>query len=734
MLEFRSSEQTYVRRMRVAASRGDALAASLRVQSLFASAQLSPSWLAPSAILCIRRLRAATSHALARDAPRLPAALHGTLLSEIERLARAAARPARGIVAADAESVVFADRAELLASLAADCCDRLAGTRWWWRSLFKETPDRRALPKMFGAQTEYVPAALAQLARLGKAADFAASLSDSDARSLLLRVTRKFELRELASSLVSAFDEAAPAHDSEASRYTETTSLHVDSSRDDSTRTHRASSVASSPSNMPAPWIGFAPESKQRELSAAAQSLLGVGLTLARAPAAARELAFARRTFNWLRRQLVAVSNASHANPEAFADARTTVELRQSPSPRHAHPATRAHNSGAQGACEVEPRAQQDRQSSENVSDAPPLIAHDTAAGKARESKPLAAAKEQHSRGDAQTSGARVTRSTSSAPGATTEQSRTRVARAARDDDAGAREARDERRGSDARGESGARVELPDDARSDDLLLTNVSTQRERAVELIVEGEIETRFGGLFFLLNVALFLNLYGDFTAPKAYGLPLSPWDFIALVGRKLAGENIRRDEVWSLLARLAGRAESDAAGEGFEPADEWRVPVEWLKTFSAEGDWLWSHARGRLRVRHPAGFFILDLPSRAEEVRRLLSREMLVYIEACSGVHLRRADKTLRARGRNARERWLERLTEYIRARLGRALGATGARRLSHLLIERRARVFVTASHLDVVMRLAELPVEVRFAGLDRDLGWLPAAGRHIAFHFE
>jgi hypothetical protein len=28
---------------------------------------------------------------------------------------------------------------------------------------------------------------------------------------------------------------------------------------------------------------------------------------------------------------------------------------------------------------------------------------------------------------------------------------------------------------------------------------------------------------------------------------------------------------------------------------------------------------------------------------------------------------------------------------------------------------------------------LPLQIRFAGLDRDPGWVPAAGRFITFHF-
>jgi hypothetical protein len=45
-----------------------------------------------------------------------------------------------------------------------------------------------------------------------------------------------------------------------------------------------------------------------------------------------------------------------------------------------------------------------------------------------------------------------------------------------------------------------------------------------------------------------------------------------------------------------------------------------------------------------------------------------------------------------------------------------------------------VFITPTHVDVALRLADLPLQVRFAGLDRTPGWIPAAGRFVAFHFE
>jgi len=38
------------------------------------------------------------------------------------------------------------------------------------------------------------------------------------------------------------------------------------------------------------------------------------------------------------------------------------------------------------------------------------------------------------------------------------------------------------------------------------------------------------------------------------------------------------------------------------------------------------------------------------------------------------------------------------------------------------------------VDVIFALADLPIEVRLGGLDRNPGWVPAAGRVITFHYD
>ena len=103
----------------------------------------------------------------------------------------------------------------------------------------------------------------------------------------------------------------------------------------------------------------------------------------------------------------------------------------------------------------------------------------------------------------------------------------------------------------------------------------------------LIQQSIDTQFGGLFYLLNVALALGLYGDFTQPCAPGISLSPWDWLALTGRAWFGRAFEQDPVWRLLAELAGRSASEEPGHDFLPPDSWRVADEWLKPWGKAVD---------------------------------------------------------------------------------------------------------------------------------------------------
>jgi hypothetical protein len=216
-----------------------------------------------------------------------------------------------------------------------------------------------------------------------------------------------------------------------------------------------------------------------------------------------------------------------------------------------------------------------------------------------------------------------------------------------------------------------------------------------------------TDLGGLFFLLNVGFFLELYGDFTRPLSPGINLPPWEFVSMVGRWLLGEtapDTADDPAWAVLGRLTARPPEEPEGDGFVPDQDWRVPLAWLKPFPEPADCVWSADEHGVRLRHPAGFSLVEL-----------------------GADPTAADPAA------ARRRWLDNLGGYLRARLPRALGLADATSLPEVLLRVPALISIGDTRVDVSFSLASYPLAVRLAGLDRDPGWIPAAGRDVRFHF-
>jgi hypothetical protein len=153
---------------------------------------------------------------------------------------------------------------------------------------------------------------------------------------------------------------------------------------------------------------------------------------------------------------------------------------------------------------------------------------------------------------------------------------------------------------------------------------------------------IETDLGGLFYLINLAIFLEIYSDFTSPvEQFHDDLSIWDFVTIVGKDLDQETAA-DPIWDLLRSLADRDDE------------------------------------------------LTTPS------------------------------------------WLTDLLPHIHARLHLALGINDD--LAEILFHHYAKITITPTHLDVFFSLTDHPIEIRLSGLDRNPGWVPAAGRFIAFHYD
>ena len=653
----------------------DPLTARLRLEPQLASAELRPSGLPPSAVLCVRRIADPLPGRLTLDATqaRPPPEWERAFVDALTRLLRSAARPALEAVPANAEAVLFADHAELLACLARDARDGVAWTRWWWRNL-SPSPSSGVDPVVAAwlAAPEHVPAALALLAARREATAFVAALPIAVAGQLARRVAAVFGAVALERVMAAAIQPRVAA------------SPHVDVSL--------APGRAAPGDVVAPPWETSVPEARAQPLAPARALLLGVALALRRAPAITRGGAFANETKAWLDAPQIPAKPVGLADSGPIRHDRVSLAARAASRPLQRDASSEEQSEAALPSPDAfalpHPRASgRPPRTAPSFEEAPaaPAATDTPAIDASRVDTPITPALSQ-----------------TAEPG----EASNPVSLAGPEEPPRA----------PARSKSRPAPRLAARKRA-------VKEPHVAATEVAVGDEpweapaigIETELGGVFYLLNLFLYLGLYGDFTQPLERGLALDPWRCVALIGRRLVPD-ARGDPVWRVLDRLAGPS-------AFRPPRAWRVSRAWLEPFDDAGVWRWSTAGGTLRVEHPAGFPAIAVPCTTGDQ---LERELRKLGVAPT---LRRT--TLRREPAQPLARWSARLAAYAEARLRVALGEDD---VESLLFRKRARVFVTPTHVDVVLSLAELPLEVRFAGLDRTPGWIPAAGRFVSFHFE
>lgn len=241
----------------------------------------------------------------------------------------------------------------------------------------------------------------------------------------------------------------------------------------------------------------------------------------------------------------------------------------------------------------------------------------------------------------------------------------------------------------------------------------------------------DTCHGGLLFLLNAALQLGLYGDFTQPMQRGLSCSPWRFLRCAGLAFCGAGFRSDPLSDWLARRDPRP----AARCRPAARDRHMPAPWLSAFPpTAAPWHATWSGGRLSLRHPAGFVVMETDAAPAQCEALLASEWTRL--GIAPQPLQRAVVSRRGSAHRRRAHAPGSIWHYLRARLALALGldARETRRVADLLLRLPGRLEDGGERVDLRLPLDRLPLAVRLAGLDRDPGWIPAAGADFRFHFH
>ncbi len=233
-----------------------------------------------------------------------------------------------------------------------------------------------------------------------------------------------------------------------------------------------------------------------------------------------------------------------------------------------------------------------------------------------------------------------------------------------------------------------------------------------------------TDLGGIFYLVHLLLRSELL-------SFDVGLRGWALLELLARCLLHREwlaVADDPVWAALALLDFREPGSPPGAEFIPQDTYQAPAHWLRGLDASRRY-GRFRSGRLEMWVAEGFPILDTTA------PVLPTGMATPPFARMTCQQRRAIRqgaSVCAPGLVLApdlRRFLHFVLPYVRWRLRRALGETPLAEVLHL----PSTLYITHSHVDLVMRMKQIRVPVRLAGLDANPGWTPELGRIIKFHF-
>jgi hypothetical protein len=710
----------------------------LRFTRLLSGAELQPSALPPSAILMVRRLTDPLPGQLTvwEGTSRIDTSWERAAQSALSVLYHRAARPLWEPPAIHAEAVLFADEGEMLACLARDLSRGEASGRWWWRALLRTLPSSSSagLTTLLCDKAASVPAALHHLAQYGQAVTVVNALSPQQALTVLSAMGRAYGMSDLL-PIPSDKPDAVGSQSiqQKSGNQLSRDPIHIPSPYGFSLPVVTASQPPPMSSRMKEgdpqpvaspPWsAALVPPSLAKERAC----LLGVGLSLYERPAVIRSHAFLRSLRAWWTRQDI---------PPARQENGALLEK-----PDHTLPSERDELDPLSRATKEGIKVPADGTLMETLS---PQVSH-------RAFSETKTAREQTFHQDKEP------------PARTENQDRVEL-RAPLEVETGKTQ---QETGNPAEND---RILIPGETRTEPGKFhrqkeqvreeQQVETDQEHTVPLVkksailsLEDGIPTQLGGVLYLVNLMRHLDLPACFEEEWGLGSNIGAWGILEALGRGLLNQesaHLGADPLWEALARLDGREPGELPGATFPGSDRFHLPVRWVIPVENDGEnrFSWGTDQQRLCLWSERGYVLVDCPRDAFAPDTQAQQALQAYTEtARDGVMwalewkpLQQAPIDPLARpllgGLNPHlAHWLAFVLPYIRLRLRRALarGATEEVDIETVLLRQQGWLYVTSTHVDLVLRLDDVSLPVRLAGLDCNPGWLTEFGRVVLFHF-
>ncbi len=661
-----------IQRLRIRSSLRPEEAPSLRLRMahLLGTADLRPPDLPPAAVLCVRRLADPLPGHLAPDVWRPSPAWEQAARQALAAWYRRAVRPRRGLLPEEAPAVCFHSIAELLACLALDLHRGRAHRCWWWTPWLRAGGPAGAT--LADAWTREARHVPATLHLLATW-QAAGPVVAGLSRPRLLAVLAAVEAAFDLPPLLPSPDRLPPA-------------------------AARAPVAGLEATTASLPWTPAVQGLIPPGLPPAPTALLGIGLMLYRRPAAARTPAFREATRVWWH-------GVAGARPSSHRG--TRPDPPRSPLPTPAAPAPPRSGSGSAA-----------------TTDATPAPRHPALAG-APDTPPAPPA------------GGRPPVAPASPPAPTAPP----IPPAAPPPTP---QPQPPPPGSPRTPPGIALRHTADSTPAEPAPLQPVTAlpPGPAAIAPYAPEHVVTRWGGVFYLIQAMARLDL------PACFGAPLdamSRWALLEALAQGLLGgafDTRPPDPLWQALARLDDRP-PDAPPGTEAPPWPFRLPAAWQAHLPAPDALCWAADRQHLALWTSDGILLADVPRTGPRPALQVAAEGTRL-----GLHAARLPRSRRplhtrplapvaaapphapASGLMA---WVQRVTPAFRAILCGWLKQP-AEALVEVLLRHPARLYLSSSHVDLVLPMEAVSLPVRLAGLDRDPGWQPAFGRVILFHFD
>lgn len=733
-----------VRKLRVRSPLKETSALRMRIAQTFNTLDFRPAGMSPSAILLIEKL----SENLPRDAVAGGLGSGGSqqwqsgIQHQLDLAYRQAERPVVAGVRGSANAVLFRDRAELLACLCRDVLAGSLGDKWWWKKnhgqLFNTLPRSAALRTVLLEAPRQLPSVFEQLASWQMAIPLVGQLDDNDADALTRGLLVEFSCSQLMAKLsaVEITDDGDSPGAARSDRYGVNPADYRGWFKDNSDRrflrsvNSEFSPEKSSTASRSVGAIGYPPwmtlfsnQIWERRLSRSRARLLGLARTAFANPALLRNSIFEDQIAAWW-------SSTAFADDDAGAD----------------NDIGAAYETPASD-------ADYDMVFDDNVPGDPTLtdeaaeeirLAHgtegvDTARAKSREPNSDDNRRSQKRRVESSASDGdnALTRDTM-AEGANTKAAENTVAE-----------------------DSADRTEDNDTfVSSEDPRDNPAPNPLDDSQNWLSDNYIDTEWGGIFYLINLLQQIELPDAMETDWHFESRLGHWQFLELIARGLVGGKCAResdDRIWTLLGKLSGRKPASSIGANYprEAQPDYRIPADWWDYLQADSDipisLAWAVKNQRLRIWSGRCIIVdcaVDEPGApcGSELPTSVQRILHPYIgdaqfpdikpSVFERAPLEAPPQALRRLVSAPLRRWLSLCMPFIRFYLYSQLNTdspTGDDSTASLLAL-PARIYFTASHVDMVADVNLTSLDIRRSGLDQDPGWQPLYGRVVLFHFS